>query len=293
MKKDTKKYQIVVQGERNLMVPQPLEPCVYPIEAESFQDAQSRALSLFKNEWPDVLNVTYIDNGAEKRKNIFPIVCMAFAYLLSLIPWEYDVIKVFTLAPSGISTMFAVALYSAVMIRFKGLDKSFNSPSEIILSILNILFCASFLSLFVGDTEIKFFIFPPIPIPGNTLLMIAVGFSWLGMSAVAGIVWVILFILAVGKLAAWDVAMGFFGSAYILSAFLGLVLQLKNESAAFRKSFQNDFLNSIAKIRRRVVKDIGSTGQAMKSAAATVTAAAKNTIPIPSEKQKNGDQEAI
>lgn len=262
-----KKYRIVVNGQREVSVPTVLEPHEYYIQAEEPEAAQRIARSLFTEKYPDAVEVAISDGVKERRKNITPIICMAIPFLLSLLPWTYNVKEVFTIRPSMLSTLMAAALYSAVIIRLKGLANSFKSPSDTILSLLTVLFCASFLSYFCGDTTIDF----PGPvkdlyIPGKTLLLIAIAASWLGISAVAGFIWIFLFILSAVRIAEGDTAMGIWGAVYILSAFVGIILQLKQQNAGFRASLQQDFISASARMKRQVVNDMGASVQSVKNA---------------------------
>ncbi|MDR2792548.1 MAG: hypothetical protein LBB61_02620 [Treponema sp.] len=74
------------------------------------------------------------------------------------------------------------------------------------------------------------------------------------MRAIAGFIWIFLFILAVGRIAGLNVAMGVLGVVYILSAFVSIGLQLK-DSVNMLSSFKDDFIGA----GHRVAGDIGSS----------------------------------
>jgi hypothetical protein len=203
-----------------------------------------------------------VSASAEKQRHLPAIVCMAIACLLSFIPWHMGKV-VFSIMPSMLSTMIAIGLYSAVIIRIKGLQNSFNNASETILSCLTILFCASFISFFCGETKIQILWFK-IFISGKILLTIAVLLSWVGMAAVAGLVWIFLFILAGARLLIGDAAMGFWGNIYALSGFLGIVFQLKQQNANFLETLGKDLVTVAARTQHRIVRDAGATVESVK-----------------------------
>jgi hypothetical protein len=111
-----------------------------------------------------------------------------------------------SLQPTLIPMLFSLAIYSAVIIRIKGLKNSFNSVTESICNILTIIFIASFISLLSGDAEIEILDFI-IPVSGKLLLIFTALLSWLGMAKVAKFVWIGLFVLAAFRLLAADAAM--------------------------------------------------------------------------------------
>jgi hypothetical protein len=263
-----KQYRIVVNGKHEVSVSTLVEPHEYYIQAEEPQTAQRIARNLFAEKYPDAVEVTIVDGGKERRKNIVAAICMAIPVLISLIPWTYDVTKAFIIKPTMLSTLMAAALYSSVIIRLKGLANSFKNASDTILTLLTLLVCSSFRSFFCGDTTKDFPLpFPDIPIPGKTFLLIAIAASWLGISAVSGFMWIFLFILSAARMTAGDAAMGNWGMVYILSAFVGIILQLKQQSAGFRTSLQQDLVTATARMKRQVIHDAGAAAQSVKTAA--------------------------
>jgi len=145
-----------------------------------------------------------------------------------------------SLRPTLLPTLAAVALYLSIIVRFKA--NVFKKPYEVLIAALNILLCASFLTLFVGETQWLIF-----TIDSRAFLVVAIALSWLGMRSIAGFVWVGLFLLATFRMFAVDEAMDIWGAVYILTAFLGLGLQLGNyiHNIADLKS---DFMGVGAKI---------------------------------------------
>jgi hypothetical protein len=250
MDKKPKKYQIVVNGQCSTSALCSVEPHAYYVQAENNDIAQKYAIAMFHDAYPDAVNVSV---SKEKQRNLPAIICMAIACFLSFIPWHSGGI-IISLAPSMLSTMIAIALYSAVIIRLKGLQNSFNCASETILSCLTILFCASFISFLSGKETIQIFWFK-LFISGKVLLTFAVLLSWIGMAAIAGFIWVALFIFAATRILLGDLAMGFWGNIYVLSAFLGIVFQLKQQSANFLDALGGDMVSLAARTKRRIISD--------------------------------------
>lgn len=167
----------------------------------------------------------------------------------------------FSISPSFISTLAAILLYLSVVVRYRLKNFSnglFSSVYELLIICLNILFCASFLEIFFPK---EIWSIPFINISSQTFLLIAIILSWIGMRAIAGFVWIFLFILAVIRLAGLNVAMGNLGVAYILSAFVSMGLQLND--LHILSSFKNDFIGGAA---HQIGGDVGSSINMVKAA---------------------------
>ena len=102
-----------------------------------------------------------------------------------------------------------------------------------------IFFIASFVRLLSDDAYIQVFNFTlpigrplsfTLPISGRHLLILGLLFSWLGIAKVAKFVWIAFLFLAAFRLQPADLAMGKWGMAYILSAFLGIVFHIMDDS---------------------------------------------------------------
>jgi hypothetical protein len=161
----------------------------------------------------------------------------------------------FSISPSFVSTLAAILLYLSIVIRYK--LRLFSDAYETIIICLNILFCASFLEIFCGK---EIWNIPFINISSQSFLLVAVILSWIGMRAIAGFIWIFLFILAVTRIAGLNVAMGSLGVAYILSAFVSMGLQMK-DSIRMISSFKNDFIG----VSNQIGGDIVSSSNIVNS----------------------------
>jgi len=180
------------------------------------------------------------------NKDFFAIIFMAIAVFLSFQTYYKPFLIFFkwkiTIKPNLQSLIMAILLYSSVVIRRIGFSK-FATPKGFIITILNVMFCASFLNVFFPS---KPWILPFINISSQSFLWVAIGLSWLGMSAIAGFVWIGLFILAIFRLGDVNIAMGTAGIVYILSAFGSIGIQLSgiNNIKYIMEDLRIDFLTS-------------------------------------------------
>jgi len=167
-----KKFKIVVNGQQEEKYLEPLELHEYHIQGNNRKEAVDQAMKIYRKAYPDAINVKVIKNY---RMNGVAIICMLTACFFSFIPW-HNGFFVFELKPSMISTLLAIGLYSAVIIRLKGLHNSFCTFSDTVLSLLTILFCSSFINFFLNDNT------------GKIILLVSLLLSWLGLKFIAGIV---------------------------------------------------------------------------------------------------------
>jgi hypothetical protein len=282
MEEKGKVYEITVHGMRKV------EPVVlqeYRVTAENREAAELLARTDYHVAYPDV-DTGSISVSLKGGWNVKAIICLTIACLLCFVDWQDSKGVKFDLMPNLISTLFAIFIYSAFVVRNKGLQNSLNHRSEIVLVCLNVFFCASFLTLFVGDVTITIpwtFKLLNIKLSGVKVLCLAGLLSWLCIPAMAGIVWLLLFLIAFKRFSLLNSAMGPWGVVYILSAFLGIVFQLKQESHYVLKSLRNDILGIAARSVKRVKKDIGASVSAAKVVAgsvASIAATAATGVPV-------------
>lgn len=135
--------------------------------------------------------------------------------------WSWNEQFITSITPSLMSTLFAILLLLAVILR-NNPRRMFSKPSRFVMLAGDVLFISSFLNILCNKEM--------LPIPGinmscQALLIVAIGLSWVGIREVAGIIWIIVLILGVTRLCSIDSVMGFTGSLYLLSAFISGVLQ--------------------------------------------------------------------
>jgi hypothetical protein len=242
-----KKFKIIVNGQQEEKYLEPLDPHEYHIQGDNKEEAINQAMKIYRNVYPDAVNIKVTNNY---RANGLAIICMLTACFFSFIPW-YSGPLVFSLKPSMLSTLLAIGLYSALVIRLKGLHNSFCSPSDTILSLLTILFCSSFINFFLNDNF------------GKILLLVSLLLSWLGLKFIAGIVWIVLIAFVGTRVMVANTAMGVWGSLYILSAFLGIVLQLKQVNLL--RDIGREFKSMASRAHYKIFNDVSSVTDFTKS----------------------------
>jgi len=147
--------------------------------------------------------------------------------------------KEMTLMPNLLSTLFAVILYSGVVIRNK--FEIFKNPLKIVLCIVNVLFLSTITGVFIaGDFKLPF-----VNINGYAILFFAIVMSWLGMKSISGYAWIILLVCSLGHMTRVSASMGFVGAIYILSSFISLGMQIASGYLSVDKeAFKRDFYNT-------------------------------------------------
>lgn len=198
------------------------------------------------------------------NKEFFAIIFMSIAVYLGFQSYSQVIPKHFlffkwnetvtaSIKPDLQSTIMAILLYASVVIRRIGFSK-FATPKGLIITCLNVLFCASFLNVFFPTTPWNI---PIINISSQSFLWIAIGLSWLGMSAIAGFVWIGLFIIAVFRLSNVNIAMGTAGIVYILSAFSSIGIQLSGINNI--KYIMEDLMLDFSTAGRHLSADMNSS----------------------------------
>lgn len=229
------------------------------------------------------------------------IACMAIAVLMSFLPYTLQntstaffgkiktSMQAVSIAPNMLSCLYGIILYSAILIRFR--RPLFKNAIETITAILDILFFASFLTIFVSAETFR------IPLTnfsgsGHTILIIGILFSWLGIKAVAGIVWILLLILGLHHISIVNNAMGFYGIVYILCAFVSLVYQIGDIDML--KTVADDLRIPAEHIKEETLAGGKAVGDGAKAVVNTATKVAGMAAGIPPQvttaiTEKSGD----
>ncbi len=145
-----------------------------------------------------------------------------------------------SIRPSLRSVLCAILLFSSIFVRY-GTSRLKGTFSYIILA-LDILFISSFLNILCNNEAL------PIPfftIDNQSFLILAILFSWFGISAVSGFIWIAIFIVGMLRMAKIENLMGFAAVVYLICAFISLILQIKVFDIHF--SFVNEFFTPISK----------------------------------------------
>lgn len=173
----------------------------------------------------------FCDRVEGKKWEILAIVLMVIPVTLSLQVFsrEYHTItgnterQYLTIMPTMLSVIYAICLHGILFAR--NIGKYFETGLAILLTALNILWTASFITIFISNETFNI-PFLNIPIGSQVLVFIAIVLSLISMRAIAGYIWIILAVLAVFRLSAINEAMGLWGVGYILCAYISIGIQI-------------------------------------------------------------------
>lgn len=191
------------------------------------EEAQQIASEMFAEEFRCVGEV-YTGKVVKRNGTLWLILFMTVAILLSFVGWKKGHSTV-SIRPDMISMMYAVLIYSAYVVRVKGIRKMLESIREIVVCILVLMLFASFVQIFLGTNEFKIFGIELFSFDSKILLLIAFLLSWLGVKFVSVVTLGLVVVCALAKLSIVNEAMGVWGIVYVLSGFIGIILYLKTE----------------------------------------------------------------
>ena len=189
----------------------------------------------------------FLDDKEENYGTIFDkisIGLMAESVIISFNEFEYKIkswffftntVKV-SIAPNMLTVIISILFFSSIMVRNRitlNKDKPIDLIiKDLIMLILGILFFASLISVLVSN---EYFY---IPIIGETnytaqsLCIILLAFSWVGIKCISIIAIPIIAFLSVGRIGEVNRAMGIVGIFYLLFAYIAIYLVFKNEKVS-------------------------------------------------------------
>ena len=255
-----KKYIVKTQGRVF-----DVQDKAYEVVARNKNEAETIAKNMFIEEYPVIDAQINTKASGISFATAIAIVTLIAAILPTFIRWVngHDVIS---LRPTMLSCLYAIALYSGYLVRFKGIPNMFHSWTDAVFCPLLVLLFSSFVQALFSTTTLKFFGFT-LPFDSKTLLMVSVLLSWLGFRFMSVVCTVVLFLLSIGNLLGLDAAMGsIFGPIYIICSFIGLVSYMSTEPAFHQGvlSFGNNLGRSAGQFKndfdyaKDVVKDKSS-----------------------------------
>ena len=158
--------------------------------------------------------------------------------------------------PSFISTLIAIILIAPLYARnILKWNKSFYTLISLILFLL--LF-GSLVELAMGGNGLNSQVI-------QYLLLTAVILSWLGMKAIAGGSWLLLFPAIAISIVNNNTAMGFYGFIYVASGFIGILLHSELNPANLVKGFKEEFVATEG-AQTQIKNEINQTVETIKSA---------------------------
>ena len=210
----------------------------YVVNAKSETDARNSASELFEGEFGVFEGNIYTQPYKRLKKSILAFVFILIPILLSLINWKNGH-NTYSICPSLISCLYAVAFYATFVIRFKGIHRAVGSWIDITFCILMILLLSSFIQTILVEKTINLFWITEFNIDTKIILPIAIILSMFGLKIVSLICIASIGIMALFNITALSDAMGMvFGPLYIICAFMGIMLYLSVEPAMNEIMFQ-------------------------------------------------------
>jgi len=165
-----------------------------------------------------------------------------------------------SIAPTFQSMLFAGCFVLSFIIR----NRVRQSTYTCFIYLLNILFCASFISIFIDPTPWNV---PFINIASYQFFLIGLVASWFCMRSLAGAIWLILFIAAMSHLCELNQAFGIAGVVYCVCGFGGIWFQLGDADTDFLTSLKSDFCGDGARVQREIAATSGAAAGPAQAAA--------------------------
>jgi hypothetical protein len=185
---------------------------------------------------------------SSKSKQIISLTCLVLAMLLSLQSITATRFFVFksdiSIRPDLISSMIALALITPLYAR--NILKWSASRYGILSFVL-------FLSVFSSISKLAYAGAGSIPL---YLISAAVALSWLGIRAIAGAVWILVFAAAVFSATSISKAMGFSGFLFIGSSFIGLLLHSDLNPSKIFHEMSMEYSGAARKASTAIAEDV-------------------------------------
>lgn len=155
--------------------------------------------------------------------------------------------KDISIAPDLLSATIALALI--IPLYGRGILKWSPSIHGLIMFVLLLAVFSSISKLaYAGGDDVSLY-----------LIAIAVALSWLDVRAIAGMVWVLVFLASVYSATMISVGMGITGFIFILTSFLGLLMHTSLSPAGIVTEMSAEYSGFTMKVQKTVNEDIKRT----------------------------------
>lgn len=202
----------------------------YVVRAETELEAQKIACQNFNQEFECVNGTVYSHSQKRNLKAVIAILLLIVPIFLSFISWKNGHNSI-SIRPNLVSSLFAITLYSAYVVRFKGIQRTIQSFVDVFLCLQIILLFSSFTEvlLYTKTIDLKLV---EISIDSKIVLTIAIIMSWFGLKLVSVLCLSGVGILSLVRITELNEAMGsLWGTLYIVCAFFGILFYLSIEPA--------------------------------------------------------------
>lgn len=203
----------------------------YAIKAHSEEEALEIAKHNFCEEYYSVDENISVLPYRRTYKAIAAYFFMLIPIALSFINWKigHDTKSIM---PNYISCLYAILIYSAFVIKFKGIHRTISSWIDIAFCIFNVLILSSFIQTILVTKTINFFWIKQITISTNMILPFVIILSWFGLKIVSVGCMGLVGVFALFNITELSEAMGpIWGTAYVLCAFIGILFYISIEPA--------------------------------------------------------------
>lgn len=189
-------------------------------------------------------NISFV--ALNKKSGVSPAIIFLFiASLFSFINfYKEHSLKEISLMPNGISMLFSIIIYSAFVIRVKGINNTFKNFSDTLVSILFFYTLAIFINLFVdlpasSSGFIGKLFYKKLNIKPISFIIVATILSLIGLKQICGFVWIFICITGIIELSSLESFLGKMNLiVFLVSSFLGIVFYLKYEGEVIQNSFK-------------------------------------------------------
>lgn len=201
-------------------------------------------------------------------------------------------------APNIMTTFMALLMILPLYVR-NVLKWSGYNVFTILSFVLNVSVTATMVSMLLGGSVNHSFFGGGFSMtlnwqtPTAMVLLGAILLSWLGMRLIAGFSWIIVFAVGTWNLAMAGGSLESIGAIFLLSAFLGIVLQNNLTPGVFLQELKYEFSGS-GEVIKSNVSDFSSASAGMaKSAVNAYTGGAVEAISSAENRAENKDQNKI
>lgn len=251
---------IIMQISKFLEYPQDYQSIMKEYKESDFKESISKVgLSYFSKASSSVTKDKKLTDGTQRLLSLIFLGLAGFMSFLTYTKYVEGMIwggemETLSFTPTFISTIIAIALITPLYLR--NIFKWNTSIYSIMSFILILLVFSSFVQLsLLGGNDSKM----------QAALAIAILLSWVGLSAIAGISWIIVLGAGVYTVIINNITMGVYGYLYIMFGFLGLILHSKLNPGELMQSMKEEYSEGTSKVIDTVKGDIQTTSSKIGS----------------------------
>ncbi len=238
-------------------------------------------------------NISFV--ALNKKSGVLPAIIFLFiASLFSFFDfYKEHSLKTISLMPNITSMLFSIIIYSAFVIRVKGINNTFKNFSDTLVSILFFYTLAIFINLFVelpasSSGFIGKLFYKTLNIKPISFIIVATILSLIGLKQICGFVWIFICITGIIELSSLEAFLGKWNSLiFLISSFLGIVFYLKYEGEVIQNSFKKLSQTTFEIIKSDINNSSTFINQELTKRSTKTIADEKNTNLKKSEVIKN------